>query len=354
MTTNIRDFVEYLLFFFIVSLINTWGSKTYLMRSFSKNPKNILDDWQQLFLARLPICLLCILIVPFLHEQLISLYLVLWILSSFLYVSFFPVIFFNRDYKKIILIESFGFFTLIIQLTYFKDSLDLTSLIRSYSFSIVIKVIISLIYYFKFLKFKTFKINLKILKLSFPFFLLGISGFLQSKIDIYAYSLFFEGKPLGEYQIISGFFIFSQSVVMLLIFPYIKNIYRMSIKSLNRLKKNIIFYGFFLNSIIVICIYYALIFFDIKLSLIQLIFGFIIGYPCYIYSIDILIYFKTHKEKTVITISITSLLINLILSIVLLYLGYSITGVLLANAMAQIFALTYYLWLGRANDLLSS
>ena len=35
------NFVEYLLFFFIASLVTNWGSKTYLLRVFSQKPKNI-------------------------------------------------------------------------------------------------------------------------------------------------------------------------------------------------------------------------------------------------------------------------------------------------------------------------
>jgi len=344
------NFVEYLLFFFIVSLISNWGSKTYLMRAFSQSPKNIVADWQELFLARLPICLVCVTIVPFIYELSIAISLSLWILSAYIYISFLPIVFYNRDYKRIIFIETIGFFALIIQLVFYKDALDLTLLIRSYAISIVIKVMACIIYYNSFLKFKHIRFNPKVLKLSFPFFLLGISGFLQSKIDIYAYSLFFEGKPLGEYQIISGFIIFSQSVVMLLMFPYIKNVYRMTSKSINSLKKNIAIYGFILNTIIMICIYIALLFFDIELTLFQLILGFIIGYPCYIYTLDILIYFKTYKEKIVILISGISLTINFLLSIVFLYLNYNITGVLAANAIAQIFALSYYLWLRKKHN----
>ena len=54
------NFVEYMLFFFLASLSISWGSKNYLLRVFSKNPRNIVTDWQQLFLARLVLCLVFI------------------------------------------------------------------------------------------------------------------------------------------------------------------------------------------------------------------------------------------------------------------------------------------------------
>lgn len=346
-------FVEYMLFFFIASVVTNWGNKTYLMRVFSQNPKNIIVDWQEFFLARISLCAIFAVTIFFLYPLHQIVFLILWLLCSFIYNSFLVIIYYNRDYIKSIFIEIAGFFALVIQLYFLKNNLNIDLLIRSYAICIVIKVMIAIIYYYKFLNFKEIKLNFSILKLSLPFFLLGISGFLQSKIDVYAYRIFYSGKLLGEYQIISGFFIFSQSVVMLLMFPYVKNIYRMSTNSINTLKKGIMIYGFILNAIIVTGISFTLLFFEIRLSLFQLILGFLIGYPCYIYTIDILIYFKTFKEKTVISISVISLVINFVLSILFLYLGYNVTGVLTANAIAQIFALSCYLWLRTKGNVIS-
>lgn len=344
-------FVEYLLFFFVASTITNWGSKTYLMRAFSKTPKAIVKDWQQFFLVRLPLCILCIGVITITYPLHIFIYLTIWLLFGFIHNSFIAVIYYHRDYLKAISIEVIGFLALTLQLIILKYDLNINLLIQSYALSIVVKTIVTVFYYYKFLKFKTLAFNFNLLKLSFPFFLLGISGFLQSKIDVYAFNIFFEGQPLGEYQIISGFFIFSQSVVMLILFPYVKNIYRMSSKSIHTLKRSIAFYGFLLNSIIVINTYFLLSIFEIQLSIFQLILGFIIGYPCYIYTIDIFVYFKTFKEYTVIKVSIISLIINFLLSILLLYLGYAITGVLAANAIAQIFALSYYLCLRKKQSV---
>ncbi|MDH7913362.1 hypothetical protein [Winogradskyella sp. SYSU M77433] len=337
------NFVEYMLFFFLASIVTSWGSKNYLLRLFSQNPRNIVADWQQLVLARLVLCTIFIVSILILFPLHLSLYLILWLLGLFLYDSFLSIIYYNRDYIISISIEVISFLVLIIMLFIFRKNLDISILIRSYAISVVIKAVMSIIIYKKFLRFKEFKFDFSLLKLSLPFFLLAISGFMQSKIDIYAYSIFYSGKLLGEYQIISGFFIFSQSVVMLLLFPYVKNIYRMPSKNLRKIKKNVATFGLLANSFIVGSIYYALLFFDIQLSFFQLVLGFIIGYPCYVYSIDILVCFKMFLEKKVITISVICLIINFGLSLLLLYLDYNVTGVLAANAIAQIFALFFYL-----------
>lgn len=337
------DFVDYLLFFLIVSLISNWGSKTFLMRAFSQNPKNIVTDWQALFIARLPICMLCVISVFFFFEFYLALFMIIWVVSAFVYHSFFSIIFYNREYEKMIAIEMLSFLALLFLVYLQRENLSSFVLVQSYAIHVFVKALLAIIFYPLFFNFKSFQFNSKLLWISFPFFLLGISGFLQSKIDIYAYSFYYDGKPLGEYQIISGFFIFSQSMVMLLIFPYVKNIYRMSTKSIDLISKNSAIYGIVLNSIVVVSIYFALLLFDIKLSTIQVILGFMIGYPCYIYTLDILLLFKTHKEYFVIKTSIICLSINFLMSVLLLHLDYNITGALAGNAAAQIVALYCYL-----------
>ena len=344
------DFVNYLLFFLIVSLISNWGSKIFLMRAFSQNPKNIVTDWQALFMARLPICMLCVISVFFFFEFHLALFMIIWVVSAFVYHSFFSIIFYNRDYEKMIAIEILSFLVLLFLVYLQRENLSSLVLVQSYAIHVFVKALLAIIFYPLFFNFRSFQFNSKLLWISFPFFLLGISGFLQSKIDIYAYSFYYDGKPLGEYQIISGFFIFSQSMVMLLIFPYVKNIYRMSTKSIDLIRKNSAIYGFVLNSIVVVSIYFALLLFDIKLSTIQVILGFMIGYPCYIYTLDILLLFKTHKEYFVIKTSIICLSINFLMSVLLLHLDYNITGTLAGNATAQIVALYCYLILRKKRE----
>lgn len=344
------DFVDYLLFFLIVSLISNWGSKTFLMRAFSQNPKNIVTDWQALFMARLPICMLCVISVFFFFEFHLALFMIIWVVSAFVYHSFFSIIFYNREYEKMIAVEMLSFLALLFLVYLQRENLSSFVLVQSYAIHVFVKALLAIIFYPLFFNFRSFQFNSKLLWISFPFFLLGISGFLQSKIDIYAYSFYYDGKPLGEYQIISGFFIFSQSMVMLLIFPYVKNIYRMSTKSIDLIRKNSAIYGFVLNLIVVVSIYFALLLFDIKLSTIQVILGFIIGYPCYIYTLDILLLFKTHKEYFVIKISIICLGINFLVSVLLLHLNYNITGTLAGNAAAQFIALYCYLNLRKTKN----
>ena len=99
-----------------------------------------------------------------------------------------------------------------------------------------------------------------------------------------------------------------------------------------------------LNAIVVAVIYWALsLFFKIELSSLELLAGFFIGWPSYVYVVHIFYLFKQKAERTVLLISLVSLCFNFILSLVLLSLDVGILGVLIANSIAQIVAMFLYL-----------
>lgn len=337
------EFVHYLLFFYLATILVNWGSKMYLLRGISNKPKDLVAIFQEYFFTRIPILILAIITILVTFESKEWAYLTLWILSAYIYNSFIPIILYFRDFGKQIFIELASFFLLILLINYYRHNLNLFNLLKCYSIYLSFKSLIVLVVYFRFIGIKSFQFNFKLLLIGFPFLLLAISGFLQSKIDLYTFAFYTNDRTLGEYQIISGFFIFSQSIATIIVLPYIKNIYRMSIKSILKFKYRLSLYGIFLNTILILFINYLLIlFFDINLSLIQLLLGYIISYPCYIYTIDIFILFKTNNEKKVVLISALSMSINFFSAFMLLNFYPETTSALLANAIAQIFSLIYY------------
>ncbi|MFT5824166.1 MAG: hypothetical protein ACI8ZM_005432 [Crocinitomix sp.] len=337
-------FVDYLLFFYLATLVSNWGSKDYLSRSFSAKPKGLISEWQTHFMARLPLLLITIGIVPFLFEQSAQFYLILWLVAGFVNNAFIPVYTYKRDFGKVILTELLGFALLIFLILRSTHGLTVTDLVYFYALSQVAKAAVFSVIYGQFFRFKSVQFKLGLLLLSLPFFLMGCAGFFQSKVDLYLFGFFHNDTLLGEYQIISGFFIFSQSIATILLLPYLKNIYRMKAMSIRSLKQRMILIGFVLNLFAVVAIYIALkLFFKIELSVLEVVAGFFIGWPSYVYVMHIFYLFKQNAERTVLFISVVSLCFNFILSLVLLSLEVEILGVLIANAIAQIVAMFLYL-----------
>lgn len=346
-------FVEIQLYFFLALIVSDWGAKNYLQKAFSKTPRVMIKTWQKQFLVRIPIFLITLLVLILCIQSQNLFVLTFWFLSAFVYHSFFPIIFYNRDYLFFICIEAGSFIFLNIFFFTTKEHLTIDKLILYYSIYMLIKAIFASIKYFSFLKFKQTRIRLSLLKYGFPFLLIAITGFLHSKIDVYVYAFFSNNNALGEYQIISSFFIFSQSLVTILIFPYIKNVYRINVNSLKKIHLQVAVFGFFINIIIIITT--ALIlknYFKIQLTLLEYFIGFFIGYPTYVYSIKVFELFKFNKENKVVFISFMGLLLNLVLSIIFLFLNYDITGVLLATAITQVVTMLIY-FIPLSNDKLS-
>jgi hypothetical protein len=338
------EFVNYLLFFYLTAIFTNWGNKMFLIRKFSLKPKNMVVDFQEYFLARIPILFLFILGVLFYFETSIWVYLLYWVIGVFIYNSFIPLIFFFRDFSKQIFIELISYLSLLLLIFFNQEEFNLKLLIKFYSFHYLIKAILIALVYSSFLKVKKIRLRISLLKFGFPFLFLALTGFLQSKIDLYTLSFFSSSIPLGEYQIISGFFIFSQSIASIILLPYLRNIYRMKSFSLKKIKRLMIKLGFLITVFISIIIYYILqYYFGIKITLVNLIAGFFIGFPSYIYVIHVFYLFKVKSEKTVGKICVIGLSINFLLSFILLYLGFEITGALIANACAQVLVTFFYL-----------
>ena len=337
------EFVRFLLFFYIEGIVTNWGSKMYLLRSFSKNPSKIIDNWQSYFLIRVPWVFIFLILTLFFYELKYFPYLAIWLLGLFIKNSFVPVVYYKRDFGKLIFADSLGYIILFLILYFTKQDFNLDRFISLYAISILISSTCYLFFYKSFLKKWTGEFKTELLLLGLPFTLLAITGFLHSKIDLYVFNFYTNKSTLGSYQIVSSLFVFLQYIAGIIIFPYLKNIYRMSEKSLNKMKTAMILYGLIITLFGTFFIALILNLYGIYLPRKAYIIGFFISFPCFIYTIDIYEILKIRKEKIVVGISFIALLLNFFISIFLLELGMKIEGVLLSNALTQITTIFLYL-----------
>jgi hypothetical protein len=335
------QFVEYLLFFYIAGIVCNWGSKMYLLRLFSINPGLIIQNWQHYFMVRLPIVVGFILALILLYNPSLYIYLIVWLISVFIKNSVLPIVFYQRDFLKMIIVELLGFallFFLILQ----ANALTFQKTIEYYSLSMLFIAMGYIILYPKFFYLKKLKVDFNLLKLGLPFTLLAITGFLQSKVDLYVLNFFTDKATLGNYQIISGLFVFSQSIAGIIALPYIKNIFRMSAIAIIKIKNLLKWFGLIGSIITTIAIYFVLKIYEIELSLKGYVFGFFISFLCYLYTIDLYVLLKENKDFIIVKISTLCLIINLFFSILFLSFGMNLEGVLLANAICQFIAVLSY------------
>lgn len=342
------EFVPFLLYFHLANIITNWGSKDYLLRSFSSEPGKKKEDWQAFFITRLPVIALSMVICLLFFEVKHALYLAGWLFMAYISNSVIPMINDQRDYARVVIIEIISFLALIGICFWPGTMINLNQLLVSFLLYQAIRALLFQIRYFSFFRFgnpltigSKFKLGLLIAGL--PFFLLALAGFAQSKFDLYIFKIFANEVELANYQIISGFLIFSQALATIILMPYVRNIYRMRKRTLIKIARFMTLIGIPVQLLGTAAIYIVLRFlFDIELNLLQVSLCFLIGYPSFAYAVHVFSGFAQKKEKQVLWVSFISALLNGILSWVFLSLEMSITGVLIAHASAQVITMLGY------------
>lgn len=335
------EFSSYFLYIGIFTMVISWGNKEFLIRKFSTIPSQITKNFFLVFNARLPLLILAIVAALFVFPN-NSPYVALWILGAYISQSLEVFWIYKRDYAKSIFIELLSFLGLFLLLFYTRITSD--KLIEYYSYYQLARAILYTIIYFRELKKMHFGWDKKYLVTAVSFFLLGMVGFLQSRIDFVIITFFESDKNIAIYQIITTFLILIHALGTFLIFPYMKNIYRLQKNSVATFQRFIAFIsplavGFCL-AILFLIMHYI---YNIPLDYQYYLLGFLITFPPYLYTVKILILYKENKQDFVLRTGIIAIVINSMISILLLYLGYGLKGALLGSAVAHLFTAYQYL-----------
>ena len=336
------EFSSYFLFIGITTVVISWGNKDFLIREFSKNPNKITYNFYLLFNTRLLLLVPSLLITLLVFPYTISCFFILWIVSAYISQSLEVFWVYKRDYYKSILIEIISFVFLIGFLCFF--TITRNNLIAFYSYYQLIKALLYASIYYSELKNYHFNINKKYFYLTISFFVLSLVGFLQSRIDFIMITFFETNKNIAIYQIISTYFILIHALGTFLIFPYIKNIYRLEKKAVANFQKLI---SLISPIVVTLCLVFLFLIIHyvylIELDIYYYLLGFLITFPPYLYTIKILMLYKVNKQHIVLHIGIKAIIINSCISFLLLYFGWGLKGALIGSAVAQFFTAYQYL-----------
>ena len=126
------DFVPFLLFFHLANTVTNWGSKDFLLRSFSKSPQRKVGDWQDMFVSRLPVLIVAIVTAFMFFPSEEAVYLSSWVLVAYVSNAVLPIVNDRRDYLAVIVIELTAFVGAITYLLY-QSSLSVNQLLIIYT-----------------------------------------------------------------------------------------------------------------------------------------------------------------------------------------------------------------------------
>ncbi|HEY4689763.1 MAG TPA: hypothetical protein VIK33_10655 [Anaerolineae bacterium] len=337
------EFVQVLIVVQLVTHVIGWGNKDYLLREFSFNPARIARAWQTSLVSRLALSAIggSILAVIGLPPQR-ALWLAVWGLAIALDQSYDVLVVYRKDFVFATLVELGGLAVQVAALALLAARIDVDGLIAVFALATLGK---ALVYQLRYLR-QTLagpegrlqwigRIDVRFFVLAFPFFLLGLSGLLQSRIDLYTVGFFLPKDQVGQYQVFTTFIIYLQSISNFVLTPFVKSLYRLTYRAILSVATRLFAFGVLLLLPGLAVIYTVLIVhyrFDLPLTF--MLAGGALALPVYFYLPIIYALYKSGSQFTVVKLNLIGIAVNFAGSLLLLP-RVGMIGAVIAGALAQ-------------------
>jgi len=334
--------------------IVAWGNKEYLLRAFSLKPSQLSREWQiSLFTRSILLVGLCLLIgILFPPAQVPA--IILWALGLVLTQTHEVLILYRKDFIFAALVEAVGLVVLVTCVLWLGQNLSLNHLLLLFAATTLVKGLSFLIRFRKDTLPRTgsgvnlggsFEIHY--FTWAFTFFLLGFSGMLNSRIDLYTVNYFLPKSEVGHYQVFSNFMIYVQSISAFILMPFAKNVYRLQYNTISKISVRLFLFGLAILLPSLVAIHLILTYlYQFSLPTIFFIAGGLSILPIYFYLPIIYALYKRDLQTTVLKINIFGIGGSLILNIILLP-RLGMVGAVITIAVMKWLALGIYLACGR-------
>ncbi|MDB5272848.1 MAG: hypothetical protein JWO58_1215 [Chitinophagaceae bacterium] len=324
------ELVPYLIIFQLASFFVSWGSPIYLPGAFAKDTKAVEQTWLDNVVARIPLLFLVALVVICLDiPSSFKWSMMAWVILNYGYRSYESLILYQQKFKFSLLLNVVVAACFIALVIINKDTLSVAYLMTLYVLAEAVKLVACVIYFYRKITNRLYvKNTFFTLLLAFPFFLQGLAGLLQSRIDTYYVAFALNKEELAKYHILISFLLLVKSIINMFLKPFLKNIYRMSIQSLKKIAVVFLLVGVF-SSVLIIAVLYALLtyLYQFEIDAYMLLLSYLYIIPMYYYATIVYIYYKYDKEKMILWFGVVMVCFNLLLDIVLVS-RYGISGAL--------------------------
>jgi len=334
------NFIYHFTWVLFLAFICTLGNKDYLLRLYSNSPSKISEYFTKNITSR-AIVLLLVIILFFVFPLNIATASFLLLLSLFIYQSFESLIIYSQNFLLQLVVEVIGFLIIIVTFILYPD-FNLIELLYIFCLSNFIKIIIIGFYLKDYFSIIHISFSLDEIKLLIPFFLIVFSGWMASKIDLYIVNIILSNKQIAEYQLGITSFLVLQSVSYVVIAPFSKHFYRLNKSAVLKIKKNLALISTPIVTLGTIIIYLILeSIAKINLPNLFYLLGGLASIPTYYFIVDILMFYRFNKEKTLMKINFIGALLSLVLTYLLIQ-NYGIIGAMTSVLITQCFFLVIY------------
>lgn len=345
------NFVSWLIVAQFVAHITSWGNRDYLLRRFSRSESTSTPDWHSSLQVRALLLFIFALTTPLWGWSLSkTVLLLLWTLLLFLRQSFDVFITFYRTFLLAFSLELIGIALTIATIVRWREILTVEHLVLIFCATTFLKTLALAYRFWDDISFPA-KYRLQLadfqphIRQAAPFFLLGFSGMLQARIDLYSVDLFLSAEILAQYQPLTNWLIYVQAIANFIVLPFVKNIYNAPYAVLLKQSRRLFAIGCLITPPAIWGIRWAFInIYQFNLPSIIWVLGGLYIVPIYFYLILIYTLYKADHERWVVGFNLGFAALNLGLNLLLVP-RLGIVGSTAATVVVQWgMALVYWLF----------
>ena len=332
--------INVMLWIFFVTFMMGWGNRDHLLRKYSQEPRKMYHAFFSNFLSRSLLVPFAFLLLLFFPVE-IAFWAIVLVILTFCYASLATLVVYHQKFSAQLVAEIVAF-AIIFGSIFYIEVFNLETFLKIYAIAIAVKLVLLTVQLNFWKERFSATISIQEFKAGLPFFILGLSSWLISKVDIYVVDFYLEKSQLAEYQLLITAFLMLQALSAYITIPFTKHVYRVSDAVVLKIKYKlytaalplIVLGGF---SIWYVMEYFVKLGFTYEYYLV----GGLIALPSYFYTLNIMELMKNHKERTIIYISFFGFFVNSSLIFFLIE-TYEILGVLISVCITQWIVLLVY------------
>lgn len=332
----------------LVASVVGWGHRDFLLREFSRAPARLGERWRSSLATRLALfALLAIpaLWAPWPGERIVG--ALLWCLAMIGVQAMEPLIVYRRDFLFAAAVE-IGGSTFVLGLVWSAhDPPTPSRLVAWFALATWAKLAALVWRHRRSALGAGWRLDLSFFTGALPFFLLTVTGMLQSRADLLAATWLLDATQLARYQVLLNMLVLVQSGSAFLVAPWTRALYRARQRSLVALARRQLVAGLGIVTLALPAIHLVLArLYRIEVPAGILALGGAMVLPCYYYVPRVYELFRHGRQATVVRVSALAALGCFCGSLLLLpRIGYA--GALTAAAVSQWAMLAAYVVLAR-------
>lgn len=340
-------FVNVMIVVQLAAHVVNWGNKEYLLRAFSQAPAGISRAWQTSLWTRLAVLAVLVVVVWFWGlPPGRTLLIIGWGLGQVLVQSYDVLVLYRRDFLFAAAVE-LARLAVMAGVIWQQGPLATVDTLIALFCGTYLAQAAALMWRFRRQTFTGAlgRVDVRYFRLAFPFFLLGLSGMLQSRIDLYAVNFYLLPAQVGQYQVFINLMIYAQSVSAFVLLPFVKSLYRLQTRTILKIAVRLAGLGVLLLGPFLLLAHLALVYlYEFRLPPAMLAAGGLFILPIFAYLPAIYALYKDNRQTAVIGVNAVGILVNFGLNLLLLP-RLGMTGAVIGSAAAQWLMLLAYIWL---------